>query len=72
MDQFAELMKRILLIEGRQTIGGGQIISLALCKALSVDNEIVTFLPGNNHSPIAELLKDYEQEYFVQNEFSWH
>ena len=63
-------MKKILLVEGRLSIGGGQVISLAVCKALAVENEMITFLPGDEKSPIAQLLSDYEQNYFVQHEYS--
>lgn len=63
-------MKKILLIEGRQSIGGGQIVSLAVCKALAIENKIITFLPGDEKSPVALLLRDYEQCFFVQHEYS--
>ena len=38
-------MRNILVIEGRQSIGGGQIITKKVCDGLSEENNISVFIP---------------------------
>ena len=59
----------ILLIEGRRTIGGGQMMSRRICDALSVAYNVSVFLP-NGQTPISRLLQDYVQFYYPFKEYN--
>lgn len=63
-------MKKILVIEGRTTIGGGQIITKEICDALKDEYLLHALVPGNNSVPTAILLKDICQSYFEYKEYS--
>ena len=43
-------MRNILVIEGRQSIGGGQIITKKVCDGLSEENNISVFIPGKENA----------------------
>lgn len=45
----------ILVVEARESVGGGQIMTKKVCDALSENNQVSVFLPGNDKSPIAKL-----------------
>ena len=57
-------MRNILVIEGRQSIGGGQIITKKVCDGLSEENNISVFIPGkenNKNRRINEKIKKIEK-----------
>ena len=60
---------RILIIEGRETIGGGQVVTKAICEALGVRHNIAVWLPGNKKSPIAKLLESFKQFYYPHKQY---
>lgn len=61
---------KILVIEGRKTIGGGQVVTKAVCDSLSDNHHIAVFLPGDKNSPVAKMLDNYRHFYFQQREYS--
>lgn len=44
------MKKNILILEGRETIGGGQIITKKICKILSESNNVSVFIPGEKNA----------------------
>ena len=42
-------MKKILIFEGRETIGGGQIITKRICDILSSKYDVSVFIPGQDN-----------------------
>ena len=63
-------MKSILIIEGRQTVGGGQVITKKICQALSKHYKVSVFMPGNRDVPLAQYLKGFDQYYYHLKEFN--
>lgn len=63
-------MSRILVIEGRATIGGGQVVTRDICKALSVGGHDVNVLMPGPDSQLAEYLCEYAQMYYTVDEYS--
>lgn len=59
----------ILVIEGRETIGGGQVITRDVCEILSINHSVSVFIPGDNHTPISNFLSSYKQHYFNAHEY---
>lgn len=59
----------ILVIEGRETIGGGQVITRDVCEILSINHSVSVFIPGDNHTPISYFLSSYKQHYFNAHEY---
>ena len=51
-------MKKILIFEGRETIGGGQIITKRICDILSSKYDVSVFIPGQDNG-ISNLLSNY-------------
>ncbi|MEE1458151.1 MAG: glycosyltransferase family 4 protein [Segatella copri] len=60
---------KILVIEGRRTIGGGQVITKDVCETLSTNHSVSVFLPGDNRTPISKFLSTYKQYYFDVREY---
>lgn len=58
---------KVLIIEGRKTIGGGQVVTKYICNELSKEYEIEVFIPGNSNSTISTYLNQYKQYYFNLN-----
>ena len=56
--------KRILILEGRKTIGGGQVVTRQICDCLKDSYDVYVFLPGSGSSPIAEYLQDFRHRYY--------
>ena len=56
-------MKKILVLEGREGIGGGQIITKRICDALSSEYDVSVFIPGENND-ISRLLSGYQQYHY--------
>ncbi len=56
------MKKNILILEGRETIGGGQIITKKICKILSESNNVSVFIPGEKNA-----ISDYLSEYRIFN-----
>lgn len=57
-------MKKILIIEGRESIGGGQVVTKHICDILSVEKyDVSVFIPGENND-ISRLLSDYKQYHY--------
>lgn len=61
-------LSNILLVEGRRTIGGGQIMSLRICNVLSKDYPLSVFIPSGN-SPISNLLSNFTQYHYPLQEY---
>lgn len=61
---------KILVIEGRRSIGGGQVITKDVCETLSTNHSVSVFLPGDNHTPISKFLSTYKQYYFDAREYN--
>ena len=59
---------RILLVEGRRTVGGGQIMSRRICDVLSTNYDVAVFLP-DGECPLAELLQDYSLHRYPMLEY---
>ena len=59
----------ILVIEGRETIGGGQVITRDVFEILSINHSVSVFIPGDNHTPISNFLSSYKQHYFNAHEY---
>lgn len=57
-------MKKILILEGKESIGGGQIITKKICDILSKEYNVSVFIPGNNTNDISNLLKNYKQFHY--------
>ena len=62
-------MRNILVIEGRQSIGGGQIITKKVCDGLSEENNISVFIPGKENA-ISLYLSDFSQYHYKLKEYS--
>ena len=62
-------MKNILIVDGRKTIGGGQIITKTICKSLSIENNISVFIPQGK-TDISEFLIEYKQYGYKFYEYS--
>lgn len=60
---------KILVIEGRQTVGGGQVVTKSVCESLREKHDVAVFIPGDEKSPIASLLADFPQFYFKTKEY---
>ena len=60
---------KILVIEGRKTIGGGQVITKNICETLSKNHSVSVFLPGDNQTPISKYLSHFSQYYFKNREY---
>ncbi len=56
-------MRKILVLEGRESIGGGQIITKRICDALSTEYDVSVFIPGENNN-ISRLLSGYQQYHY--------
>lgn len=56
------MKKNILILEGRETIGGGQIITKKIYKILSESNNVSVFIPGEKNA-----ISDYLSEYRIFN-----
>ena len=56
-------MKKILIFEGRETIGGGQIITKRICDILSSKYDVSVFIPGQDNG-ISNLLSNYKQYHY--------
>lgn len=56
-------MKKILIVEGRENIGGGQIITKRICDTLSREYDVSVFVPGQDNG-ISNLLSDYQQYHY--------
>jgi len=52
--------KTLLMIEGRETIGGGQVMTKIICDSLYSEYEIINFIPGNTRSEISKFLNGYK------------
>lgn len=63
-------MKNLLIIEGRETIGGGQIVTKKICDVLSDKYNLGVFLPGDNNTPLSKLLVSYRLIHFRYHEYS--
>lgn len=61
---------KVLIIEGRKTIGGGQVVTKYICNELSKEYEIEVFIPGNSNSTISTYLNQYKQYYFKTKEYT--
>lgn len=57
-------MKKILILEGRESIGGGQIITKKICDILSKEYEVSVFIPGDKSSDISQMLNKYQQYHY--------
>lgn len=57
-------MKKILVLEGKETIGGGQIITKKICDILSKKYDISVLIPGDNTNDISRLLNNYKQFHY--------
>ena len=64
-------MNKVLVLEGRESIGGGQIVTKFVCESLRDNLDVSVFLPGNKESQLANLLNDYEEYYFNQLPYSY-
>ncbi len=62
-------MKRILILEGRETIGGGQIITKCICDVLSKKYDIAIFVPGSNND-ISNLLSGYQLYHYNLKQYT--
>lgn len=60
---------RILIIEGRETIGGGQVITKTICEALNACHDIGVWIPGNNKSPMAKFLEGFKLFYYPHKQY---
>lgn len=56
--------KTLLMIEGRETIGGGQVMTKIICDSLSSEYDIINFIPGNKHSEISKYLRGYKRIFY--------
>lgn len=63
-------IKNILVIEGRESIGGGQIITKRICDCLSEKYQVSVFVPGEEISPISKLLSGYKKYYFRNHKYN--
>lgn len=61
---------KILVIEGRRSIGGGQVITKDVCETLCTNHSVCVFLPGDNKTPISNFLSSYKQYYFKSREYN--
>lgn len=61
---------KILVIEGRDTIGGGQVMTKCICDVLSNKYHVEVFIPGNSSAPIAKLLKEYKQHPYPMRKYA--
>lgn len=62
-------MKSILVIEGRRTIGGGQIVTKKICDSLSKEYCVSVFIPGDSSTPVAKYLSNVKQHYYKLKEY---
>lgn len=62
-------MKKVLILEGRETIGGGQVITRKICKILSEKYEISVLVPGENNE-ISSYLKDYRLYHYPFKDYT--
>lgn len=62
-------MKNILILEGRRTIGGGQVMTRQICFALQNSYNITVFLP-DGHTDISDYLSDYDQYEYPMSEYN--
>lgn len=60
---------RILIIEGRETIGGGQVVTKAICETLKSQHDVAVWLPGDEYSPIANYLRNFKQFYYPHKQY---
>lgn len=58
------MKKRILIVEGKEDIGGGQVMTKKIAECLRNNHHVVLFLPGNENSPISKFLDDFDQRYY--------
>lgn len=63
-------IKNILVIEGRESIGGGQIITKRICDCLSEKYQVSVFIPGEEISPISKLLSGYKKYHFQNHKYN--
>ena len=64
-------MNKVLVLEGRDSIGGGQIVTKFICDGLNHDLDVSIFLPGNKKSHLAKLLGDFKKYYYYQRPYSY-
>lgn len=63
------MKKNILILEGRETIGGGQIITKKVCKILSESNNVSVFIPGKKNA-ISDYLSEYRSFNYKIKEYT--
>jgi len=62
-------MKSILVLEGRETIGGGQVVTKRICNVLSKKYNVEVLIPGNSCSQISQYLKNFKQHFYILKEY---
>lgn len=62
--------KTLLMIEGRETIGGGQVMTKIICDSLSSEYDIINFIPGNKYSEISQYLRGYKCIFYNNRTYS--
>lgn len=60
---------KILVVEGRESIGGGQVVTKAVCEALQRNHRVEVFIPGARDSPIAQYLETFPQHHFHNRKY---
>jgi len=63
-----EIKENILILEGRRSIGGGQVMTRHICSALSDSSNLIVFLP-DGQSEIREYLSEYKQYHYPLLEY---